>query len=147
MSRVSQIMHIVINTKSRRMVIPEAACRKLYAVVVGLMKEKRCFVYRVNGIGNHLHLLVDIHATVRLDELVRHLKQNSSLWMRRSGLFPDFECWGREYFAVSVSPTARESVMRYISNQKSHHLCKPFEEELKEIISLANMEWDDRLLT
>lgn len=147
MSQTAQLLHIVINTHCRQLTIPESTCQDLYSVIANLVRAKHGHLYCINGIGNHLHLLVDLHTTISLAEFMRHIKQNSSMWMKRSGLYPSFDGWGKEYFAASVSPSAKENVIHYIINQKTHHLTQPFETELQKLILNSGKRWEEYMLT
>ncbi len=147
MSKVSAIFHIVINTYSRRMTIPEESKKVLYMYIHGIIKNNNCKLYRINGIGNHIHLLVDITPSISLSQLVQAIKQSSSKWLKEQSQFSAFEGWGKEYFAFSVSQPMCENVKNYIINQEKHHLKCSFEDEMKEILPHAGFEWNEYLLT
>ncbi len=50
--------------------------------------------------------------------------------------------WQEGYAAVSVSPSQKDVVVRYIHNQKEHHSKQPFEEELLELLRKIGMDFD-----
>ena len=50
-------------------------------------------------------------------DVVREIKKNSSNWMKQSGLFPDFDGWGKEYFAFARSRESIDAVIEYIKGQ------------------------------
>ncbi len=147
MSTVNNLLHIVINTHCRRMTIPEDHKRELYKYLYGIITKRNCKLLRMNGIGNHIHLLVDLNPTISLSEFTQALKQGSSRWLKENPAFPHFEGWGKEYFAFSISKSIQDSVIDYIINQESHHLHKAFEEELKSLTNGEGITWDDKLLT
>lgn len=147
MSNTRCLIHAVINTKSRRMTINEPHCGELYNLLACLCTQLGCRMLRVNGIANHVHMLVDLHPTVGLAEFMRLVKQRSSLWLKRSGVHPHFEGWGKEYFAHSVSPRHVDAVTRYINDQKEHHRVLSFEEEIRKITENSGMAWNDLMLT
>lgn len=147
MSYVSSIYHIVINTYRRRMTITESHKRDLYVYLYGVIKRMNCRLIRMNGIANHIHILVDLHPSVALSDFVKRLKQGSSRWLKHHPAFPYFEGWGREYFAFSVSQTLTETIKRYIMRQEIHHGIHAYEEEVKEEVERRGGEWDDRWLT
>ncbi len=147
MSKVIAFYHLVINTKGRQPTIPLQHKRLLYAYIHGIITNKKCKTTRINGIDNHLHLLFELHPTVALADLVGDIKRSSTLWLRNKPEFPDFECWGKEYFACTVSFQDVEAVKKYIINQEEHHKKNNFEEEMKEWASTMNVYWDDNLLS
>ena len=102
---------------------------------------------RIGGIENHIHFLVDLSSTDSLAELMRDIKQLSSKWAKESGLFPQFQGWGREYFAFSVGFREKEIVIEYIKNQITHHKGLTYEEEMKRITIDEGIDLEDRMFT
>ncbi len=148
MSLVTAYYHIVINTYRRRMTIPEANKRELYRYIYGILRNSGCMVLRINGIGNHVHLLVSLPPTLALSKVVGEMKRSSSLWIKKNAqLFPDFECWGQEYYAATISPRTTPSVIDYIKNQESHHYKCRFEDELQTLVTNDGAQWSEHLLS
>jgi putative transposase len=50
------------------------------------------------------------------------------------------------YAAFTVSPTATDSVQRYIATQEAHHHKHSFVDEFKELLNAARIEFDDKYL-
>jgi REP element-mobilizing transposase RayT len=141
MSKVQNIMHIVINTKYRRMTINEANKKQLYYFMWGVMKKLRCHLIWMNGIPNHIHILVDLHPQISLSLFVQEIKRSSNIWIKKSGLFPDFEAWGSEYCAFSKNKSDIPIVKNYIKNQEKHHLIASYDDEMTTLLSEIDMEW------
>ena len=141
MSYVAAFYHIVFSTKSREMTINETNCEKLYKFCNYLVTEKGCALIRINGMGDHIHLLIELSPTLALSDFVKHIKQKSSIWMKESGLFPRFNGWGKEYFAHTVSHKDIPNVKAYIINQKAHHLAFPFDSELKRLVAHVGLTY------
>ncbi len=131
------------------MTIPEAHKRELYKYLYGILTRRNCSLLRMNGVSNHVHMLVDLHPSISLAELVQALKQGSSKWLKENPNFPMFEGWGKEYFAFSVSKSAAPVIINYIIGQEQHHsrsMCN-FEEEIKAICMEYGVEWHSGALT
>ncbi len=131
MSKTSLLIHIVFATKYRQGTITNEHRRDLYAYIWGIIKAKNCFLYKLSGVPNHVHMLVDIHPTVSLSDLVKAIKSSSSIWLRNNPKFPRFEGWGHEYFAASVSFDDRDAVIQYIDGQQAHHGITEFASEME----------------
>ena len=147
MSKVQNNIHIIFNTLCRRKTITEENHEALYRYITSFCKMNKVVMYQVNGTRNHVHLFIDLPAAMSLANFVRDLKKETSKWMSSSGLFIYFEGWGKEYGAFSVSPTAKENVINYIKNQKSHHAFKSFEEEYRELCGKSCVPFTDNDLT
>ena len=105
-------------------------------------------MYRINGIGNHIHMLIELSPTVALSDLVRDIKQGSSKWAKQQVYFPQFRGWGKEYGAFSCSQREKDAIINYIINQREHHKTgSTFEHEYREMIEQSGVEWNDNRLT
>ena len=54
--------------------------------------------------------------------------------------------WQEGYAAFTVSPSATDSVRRYIADQERHHARNSFVDELKELLEKAGIEYDEKYL-
>ena len=147
MSKVVALYHIVINTKGRLMTIRREHCEDMYRMITSVIKRNNCVLYRIGGIENHIHILLDLSPTVTLSHLVWDIKRSSSDWAKKSGLFPEFMGWGKEYGAFSISVTHRDSVIEYIKSQPIHHGRVSFEDEYRHLMERNGVEWIDQMLT
>ena len=134
MSHVSLLYHIVFRTKSSKRTIFEAHESELYAYIWGILKNKKCHLFRIGGMPEHIHMLVSIPANQSLSSLMNVLKAESSKWMKASGLFPAFEQWGNGYAAFTYAMRDKDMIIRYIINQKEHHRSVSFEDEFRAIM-------------
>ena len=122
MSSYHQLMyHIVIRTKDNRRTIDTNQSRHLFAYIGGIIKNKNCHLYRINGIEDHLHILTDIHPSIALADFIRDLKVSTSMWMKNCGFFPSFEGWSEKYGAFTCSYLDAGKIIEYIKNQQEHH--------------------------
>lgn len=107
----------------------------MYKIIAAQVKKCGAYPVITNGVGNHVHLLVDFGPSTSRASLLQSIKQNSSIWARKSGKFPFWEGWAKEYYCYSVSSDRRDAVINYIRNQKTHHLSRKVDDELSEIIN------------
>lgn len=136
MSTVKAIYHIVINTRFRNMTIDEEHKRELYKYIYGIINEHNCKLLRMNGIANHIHILLQLHPTVALSNLIHEIKRSSSIWMKsQRDKFPSFEGWGKEYAAFTCSFKDQANIINYIKNQEIHHQITTFEDEMNKMSS------------
>jgi REP element-mobilizing transposase RayT len=130
-------IHCVFSTKRRLPLIPEP--EKVWSTMRDVARTSKIKLLAVGGTANHIHLLVSIPSTRSLSEVIRELKCNSSLRIRKwNRVFS----WQDGYFSVSVSPSAATSVRRYIEHQPQHHAKSSFEEEYTAILERAGVKYD-----
>ena len=148
MSAVTAIYHIVINTYRREMTLPLATSDQLYRYIARVVQNSQSTLYAINGIENHIHLLVNLHPSVRLSDLVRDIKLSTSQWIKQNhDTFPQFTGWGKEYGAFTYAVRDKEMVANYIKNQRIHHQRETFEDEYRKHLQNAGLEWSDYRLT
>lgn len=84
---------IVFGTKYRQPTIAREHDENLYRYITGIAKEKKCHLFRINGIEDYIHIVSDLHPTIRLSDYVKDIKVASNEWIKNSGLFPLFTGW------------------------------------------------------
>lgn len=76
---------------------------------------------------------------------MRELKKASSAWVHKEiGLGTC--AWQEGYAAITVSPTSRPAVQKYIANQREHHARRTFRAELVMMLRKAGVEYDPEYL-
>lgn len=147
MSYTSIRYHIVIRTKDSQPTIEPAHERDLYAYIYTFIKAKSCVLYRLNGMPDHIHILMSLHPSIALSDFMRDLKTITSKFMKsHRDKFPMFDGWGREYYASTLSKEQQENVKQYIMNQKEHHKRESTREEIIRLCIENGIPYDERYL-
>ena len=145
MSSYRQILyHIVFRTKESRGCLSLEHIPSLFAYIHGIIKKKNGFLYRVNGMEEHIHILSDLHPSIALADYLREIKTTSSIWLKESGNFPHFEGWADGYAALTCGWRDKEKVISYIKNQQEHHQRYTFEQELRKMLETHGVQIDER---
>ena len=137
---------IVFGTKHRLSAIPETHSNELYRYISGVIKNKNCKLYRINGVEDHIHIFSDIHPTICLSDFVKDIKVASSLWMKANGNFPKFRGWQEGYGAFTYSIREKNMLINYIKNQKEHHKKQTFYDEFKGLLIESGIDFDEKHL-
>ena len=82
--------HLVFHTKSSNPTISNQHCESLYAFIWGIVKNKNSKLLQINGTEDHLHLLLNIHPSHSVADMVKDIKVFSSVWIKKSNFFPQF---------------------------------------------------------
>lgn len=145
MSSYRQILyHIVFRTKDSKNTLARKNIKELYAYINGIIKNKKCYLYRINGTENHIHILCDLHPSIALADFLRDVKASSSLWLKQSMNFPAFMGWAEGYAALTKSYCDKDMIINYIKNQQDHHHKVRFEEEYRKLLDEAGIRIDER---
>jgi REP element-mobilizing transposase RayT len=143
MSHTHFLYHIVFGTKGHRPFISLEWEAELYAYLGGIVKNHQGKAIEINGMPDHVHLLVRLEPVESFSDFIRDLKASSSKWAKEHQ--PKFG-WQRRYGAFSVSESVSDSVRNYIRRQKEHHKKQSFKEEYEELLQLHKIDFDERYL-
>ena len=103
-------------------------------------------MYRINGVEDHIHIFSDLHPSIALADYVKDIKVASSLWMKESGKFPDFNGWQDGYGAFTYNVRERDMIINYVKKQKEHHRKESFYDEYKRLLIENGIEFDEKYL-
>ncbi len=78
MSHISLTYHIVWRTKFSHHTINVEHERDFYAYVYGFCKRKKCTLYRINSMPDHVHMCLELNPTIALSDFMKTLKQETS---------------------------------------------------------------------
>ena len=141
LSKTRILIHVVFVTKNRYQTIPLLKRERLYSYIKGIISNHSCNTLAINGMSDHIHILLNLHPNQSLAEEVQQIKGSSSKWMKEEQDFIKFGGWGKGYFAASVSPTSAEACIKYIENQENHHGGKGLMEEINYLLANAGLSW------
>lgn len=114
-------IHLIWGTWDRLPLITEQIRPHLHAALTAKCQSHQCIALAIGGVENHVHLLVKLHSTVAIADLVKELKGSSSHLITHEIAPNEFFKWQGSYGAVSANPAEVDVVERYIKNQKQHH--------------------------
>lgn len=145
-SYTNLIYHVVFSTKDRKPVITNDLRPRLYDYLGGTVRNLGGISLAMNGVSDHVHLLVKLRPDKSVSSVLRDLKANASGWMHE--VFPDVQdfAWQRGYGAFTVSMSQVEKVTKYIANQEVHHAKNSFRDEFKALMVANQIEFDERYL-
>lgn len=125
------------------MITAELAPR-LFAYLGGIARECDAVPILVNGMDDHVHLLLTLPATMSVADLVRTLKANSSKWAHELGPENAEFSWQAAYAAFSVSKSNVEVVRAYVAAQPEHHRNATYEEEFEAFLRRHGVAYDPK---
>lgn len=147
MSTYSQIyIQVVFAVKNRNALIHSSWENELYKYITGIIQNKEQKLLAINGVSDHIHILIGMKPACCLADLVREVKKSSNTFISERGFCPYKFEWQEGYGAFSYSHSALNDVIAYIGNQKEHHTKVPFREEYKKFLVSFNIEHEDKYL-
>jgi REP element-mobilizing transposase RayT len=150
MSTYTQILYqIVFGSKDYTPFLNSENENILFAYIAGILKNKQCHSYIVGGASNHIHIITHLHPSVPLSLLIKDIKLASHKMILENGkLFSHFPGWQVGYSAFTYHISAKENLIKYVENQREHHMVFSYKQELTKMLSDNSVDYvDDYLLT
>ncbi len=137
-------IHIVFSTKYRTPFITDEIEESLFRYFKRNLQRQNCLPIEVGGFRDHVHLLLDLHRSVSVSQLVCILKTISAKWVKSKGVSYLNFAWQNGYSAFSVSKSRIPELSKYIRDQKVHHQSFDFKEEHRSIFRSHDLEFDEK---
>lgn len=147
MSTFSQIyIQVIFAVKGRTSLIGASWEEELYKYITGIITNKDQKLLAINGMPDHIHILIGMKPTCCLSDLVREVKKASNAFVKEKGFVKYKFEWQEGYGAFSYSHSALDNVIAYIQNQKEHHKKKTFKQEYIGFLKKFEVEYEEKYL-
>jgi REP element-mobilizing transposase RayT len=139
-------IQFVFAVKHRDGLIHSSFKSELYQYIAGIIKNHDHKLLAINGMSDHIHILIGMRPTQSISDLLQDIKGNSSKWINEKKFLKIRFEWQEGYGAFSYSKSQVNKVIDYIKNQEQHHKVKTFREEYLEVLKLYEVEYDERYI-
>jgi REP element-mobilizing transposase RayT len=143
----SQIyIQYVFAVKGRQNFIQKGFEEEVYKYIAGIVKGKKQKPLAVNGMPDHIHVLVGLKPAMRISDLIRDIKNNSTNFINEKGWLKSNFSWQDGYGVFSYSESNYGNVIDYIKNQKQHHAKRTFRQEYLSFLKKFNIPFEEKYL-
>lgn len=139
-------IHFVFAVKYRLGLINVEWKEELYKYITEITQSNKHKLLAINGMPDHIHILIGMRPTQSISDLMKEVKQSSSLWINENKLTNTKFAWQEGYGAFSYSKSQIDNVIKYINNQEEHHKKKTFIEEYLEMLTKFEIEYDENYI-
>ncbi|RYG05083.1 MAG: transposase [Chitinophagaceae bacterium] len=123
-------IHAIWTTLEQQPVLKKPVRMVLFAFLQKTSAEKGIKIISINGVDDHLHVLLQLQPVQNLSQVIKSLKHDSLTWLRETNLIQGEFDWQPEYAAYTVSPSGLKQVIDFIANQETYHQTKKLDSEL-----------------
>ena len=117
---------------------------ELHKYISGIIRKKDQKLISINGMSDHIHILIGLRPAMALAELVRDIKSDSSEWVNRKKLARGKFGWQEGYGAFSYGHSQLDTIIRYIQNQEKHHRRRSFKNEYLTLLRKFEIEFKEK---
>lgn len=139
-------IHIVFAVKGRKKLIERHWEEELYKYISGIVQEKGQKMIAINGMPDHIHLLIGMRPNCCLSELVREVKKSSNQFIKDRKFTTATFHWQEGFGAFSYSQSHLDRIVKYIANQKEHHKQRSFKQEYTGILNAFDVSFNAEYL-
>jgi len=119
---------------------------ELYKYITEIIQTQKHKLLIINGVADHVHILLGYRPHQSLSDLVQDIKGSSSKWINERKFTRSKFAWQEGYGAFSYSRSHLLEVINYIQNQEQQHKKITFMEEYKSFLRAYNVAFDERYI-
>ena len=139
-------IHFIFVVNYREGLIHNLWKDELYKYITGIVKNQKHKLITINGMPDHIHLLIGMRPHQSISELMQDVKSGSSKWINDQKLVKGKFEWQEGYGAFSYGASQVKDVIQYIINQKTHHQKISFYDEYLGLLKRFEVDYDDKYL-
>lgn len=139
-------LHLIFAVKYRTGVVQNTWKEELYKYITGIVQQNKHKLIIINGMPDHIHILIGFRPNQSISDLLQDIKANSSKWINEKGFVKGRFEWQEGYGAFSYGKSQIKDVIKYIENQEEHHKKKTFREEYITFLDAFEVEYDEKYI-
>ena len=118
----SQIyIQTVFAVSDRQSLIKPRFKEDLFKYITGIVTNQGQKLISINGMADHIHILIGLKPSMALADLIRDIKCESSTHVNKNKWVRGKFSWQEGYGAFSYGHSQLDTIIRYIQNQEKHH--------------------------
>ena len=139
-------IQIIFAVKYRIALLDKLWQDELYKYITGIIQTQKHKLLIINGVSDHIHILIGYNPHQALSDLVQDIKGSSSKWNNEKKFIRSKFAWQAGYGAFSYSHSHLPKVINYIKNQEHHHRKITFVDEYRSFLKAFNVAFDERYI-
>jgi len=129
-TRTFLFVHVFWTTLNRAPILKKPVRMVLFAFLQKHSEEKGIRIISIQGVEDHLHVLLQLNPAQNLSQVVKSLKNDAAVWLKDTNLLDSELEWQPDFAAYTVSPSGLKQVIEFLANQENYHKTKTLETEL-----------------
>lgn len=141
----SQIyIQTVFAVENRQSLIQPEFKEDLYKNITGIIRNQGQKLIAINGMADHVHILIGLKPAMALADLVREIKADSTNFVNEQRFARGRFNWQEGYGAFSYGHSQLTTIIRYIQEQEKHHRCRSFKDEYMTLLRKFDIAFDEK---
>ncbi|MFZ0061898.1 MAG: IS200/IS605 family transposase [Pyrinomonadaceae bacterium] len=136
----------VFAVSGRQSLIMPKFKEELYKYITGIVRNQGQKLIAINGVEDHLHMLIGLRPAMALADLIRDVKADSSNFVNDNKWVRGKFSWQEGYGAFSYGHSQLDTIIRYIQNQEEHHRRRSFRNEYLSLLRKFDIAFEDKYI-
>lgn len=137
-------IQLIFAVKFRQALIHHQWKDDLFKYITGIIQNRNHKLLSINGMPDHIHILIGLRPVQALSDLVQEVKSSSSKWINENNFISFRFEWQDSFGAFSYGKSQINDVIEYIENQEKHHHKKSFREEYLGFLNKFEIEYEEK---
>jgi REP element-mobilizing transposase RayT len=139
-------VQLVFAVKTREALLHNKIRSRVFKYISGIITEMKHKPIIVNGVSDHIHILIGLNPSKSISDTVHDIKRSSTLFINKEKLCHGHFSWQEGYGGFTYSRSQLDDVYKYILTQEDHHKKRTFREEYLQFLRKFEVEYDERYL-
>jgi len=137
-------IQVVFAVQGRQSLIQPDHKEEIYKYITGIVTNQGQKMLQVNGMADHIHLLIGMKPNIALSDLVRDVKSDSSKFVNEKRWVKGKFNWQEGFGAFSYGHSQLDQVIQYIREQEKHHQQNSFKNEYLTLLRKFDIAFEDK---
>jgi REP element-mobilizing transposase RayT len=139
-------IQIVFAVQNRASLINKDWKDELFKYISGIVQNNNHKLLAINGMPDHVHLLIGMRPNQSISNLVQMIKGDSSRWINEKKFVAGKFSWQEGYGAFSYEKSQVPRIIKYIQTQEEHHQKRSFIDEYLDLLETFEIDYDEQFL-
>jgi putative transposase len=139
-------VHLIFAVKNREAALTSDIRSRVFEYISGIISRLGHKSIIVNGVADHIHILIGLNPSVSISNTVHDIKRNSSLLINKEQLCKGKFSWQEGFGAFTYSRSQLRNVFEYIKRQEQHHAKSDFKGEYIMFLKKFEIDYNERYL-
>jgi len=137
-------IQVVFAVHGRQCLIHPDYKEEIHKYITGIVTNQGQKMLQINGVADHVHLLIGMKPNIALSDLVREIKSGSSKFINEKRWIKGKFHWQEGFGAFSYGHSQLDQVIQYIRDQEKHHQKNSFKNEYLMLLRKFDIAFEDK---
>jgi putative transposase len=139
-------VHLIFAVKDRENALNKNIRNRVFEYISGIVTTMNHKSIIVNGVSDHVHILIGVNPSISISSTVYEIKRSSSLFINKEKLCKGKFALQEGYGGFTYSRSQLKNVYNYIKLQEIHHEKSTFREEYILFLKKFEIDYNEHFL-